>query len=176
MKTKKKSDNYFRATVIVKNSSNLETLHRGLLAREEDDTGCTANVNSELLCPSYSTESCERQKDSVAWLSGKIDNHWQESKVECGPGRSVYYEKVKNNGQTLYPLHERSILAMPLTFEEEFKMADTKVRIEEFQTGRFHYINNMCLSRSKQWLGVYLWCKKMGKKVPFNLEASRTIR
>ena len=138
MKTKKKSDNYFRATVIVKNSSNLETLHRGLLAREEDDTGCTANVNSELLCPSYSTESCERQKDSVAWLSGKINNHWQESKVECGPGRSVYYEKVKNNGQTLYPLNERSILAMPLTFEEKLRWLTRKFALKSFKLVGFN--------------------------------------
>ena len=65
---------------------------------------------------------------------------------------------------------------MHLNFEEKFKMAAMKVCIEEFQTGQFQYISNKYLYRSMQWFSVYLWFMKMGRKVPFNLEASRTIR
>ena len=57
---------------------------------------------------------------------------------------------------------------MSLTFEEEFKIVEYKVRIEEYQKGRFCFINSNSGPGSKHWIGLYIKCKQIGQKVPFN--------
>jgi len=56
---------------------------------------------------------------------------------------------------------------MPFTLEEEFKVIDYQVRIEDYQNKRFNFLDSVFPMYKKVAI-AHIACTKSGKKIPFN--------
>ena len=66
-----------------------------------------------------------------------------------------------------HAVNHKVLPVMSLTFEEEFKIADYMVRIEQYQNRRFEFISKN-FPQYKQLMASFVNFKHQGRKIPFN--------
>eukprot|EP00092_Neocalanus_flemingeri_P106433 GFUD01136567.1.p1 GENE.GFUD01136567.1~~GFUD01136567.1.p1 ORF type:complete len:565 (-),score=121.26 GFUD01136567.1:47-1741(-) len=75
---------------------------------------------------------------------------------------------------TGHAVNKKVLPVMSFTFEEEFKVVDYIVRIEQYQNRRFEFICKN-FHQYKELLAAIPACTHMGRKVPFNRQLERKL-
>jgi len=68
---------------------------------------------------------------------------------------------------TGHAVNRKMLPVMSFTFEEEFKVVDYIVRIEQYQNRRFEFICKN-FHQYKELMAAFVGCTHMGRKIPFN--------
>ena len=63
---------------------------------------------------------------------------------------------------------------MSFTFEEEFKVMDYIVRIEQYQNRRFEFVESQ-FPRYREMCAGIIQCAAVGKKIPYNYNIDQTL-
>ena len=63
---------------------------------------------------------------------------------------------------------------MSFTFEEEFKVMDYIVRIEQYQNRRFEFVESQ-FPRYREMCAGIIHCAALGKKIPYNYNIDQTL-
>ena len=87
-----------------------------------------------------------------------------DKKIIPSKKRPRMFEIPYASGHAVNP---KMLPVMSLTFEEEFKMADYIVRIEQYQNRRFEFISKN-FPQYKQLMASFVNFKHQGRKIPFN--------
>ena len=88
----------------------------------------------------------------------------EDKKIIPSKKRPRMFEIPYASGHAVNP---KMLPVMSLTFEEEFKMADYIVRIEQYQNRRFEFISKN-FPQYKQLMASFVNFKHQGRKIPFN--------
>jgi len=75
---------------------------------------------------------------------------------------------------TGHAVNKKVLPVMSFTFEEEFKVVDYIVRIEQYQNRRFEFICKN-FQQYKELTAAFVACTHVGRKIPFNRQLERKL-
>merc|ERR550539_1869413 len=73
-----------------------------------------------------------------------------------------------------HAINKKANPVLSFTFEEEFKVMDYIVRIEQYQNRRFEFVESQ-FPRYREMCAGIIQCAAVGKKIPYNYNIAQTL-
>ena len=142
------------------------------------------NLTTDMSSPDNSLEvTNERDSQSykVVIPKRRVDFVLESDEEEAKPNEIMSIVPLKKRQRMMevpyaigHAINKKVNPVMSFTFEEEFKVMDYIVRIEQYQNRRFEFIESQ-FPRYREMCAGIIHCAAVGKKIPYNYNIDQTL-
>ena len=137
--------------------------------------------------PLFSNNSLEitNEEDSQSYKivipKRRVDLVFESDEEEAKPNETISIVPLKKRQRMMevpyaigHAINKKVNPVMSFTFEEEFKVMDYIVRIEQYQNRRFEFVESQ-FPRYREMCAGIIHCAAVGKKIPYNYNIDQTL-
>ena len=142
--------------------------------------------NPELWSPVFSNSlEVKSEQDSQSYKivipKRRVDLVLESDEEEAKPNEAISIVPLKKRQRMMqvpyaigHAINKKVNPVMSFTFEEEFKVMDYIVRIEQYQNRRFEFVESQ-FPRYREMCAGIIQCTAVGKKIPYNYNIDQTL-
>ena len=127
------------------------------------------------------TNEQDNQRYKVVIPKRRVDLVFESDEEEAKPTETMSIVPLKKRQRMMevpyaigHAINKKVNPVMPFTFEEEFKVMDYIVRIEQYQNRRFEFVESQFPKYREMCAGI-INCAAVGKKIPYNYNIDQTL-